>query len=68
MANTYSVTEIVGTSPDGVDAAIRSGIEDASKTLKNLDWAQVTDVRLHLDDGAVQHFQVSMKLGFRVER
>ncbi|TCK27024.1 dodecin [Pseudonocardia endophytica] len=68
MANTYSVTEIVGTSPDGVDAAIRSGIDDASKTLKNLDWAQVTDIRLHLEDGDVQHFQVSMKLGFKVER
>jgi flavin-binding protein dodecin len=68
MANTYSVTEIVGTSPDGVDAAIRSGIEDASKTLKNLDWAQVTDIRLHLDEGSVQHFQVSLKLGFKIER
>jgi len=68
MANTYRVTEIVGTSPDGVDAAIRSGIEDASKTLENLDWAQVTDIRLHLDAGAVQHFQVGLKLGFKVER
>jgi dodecin len=68
MANTYSVTEIVGTSPDGVDAAIRSGIEDASKTIDNLDWAQVTDIRLHLEGGSVEHFQVSMKLGFKVER
>lgn len=68
MANTYRVTEIVGTSPDGVDAAIRSGIEDASTTLENLDWAEVSDIRLHLDNGAIQHFQVSMKLGFKVER
>jgi len=68
MANTYRVTEIVGTSPDGVDAAIRSGIDDAAKTLENLDWAQVNDIRLHLDNGSVQHFQVSMKLGFKVER
>ncbi len=68
MANTYRVTEIVGTSPDGVDAAIRSGIEDAAKTLESLDWAQVNDIRLHLDSGAVQHFQVSMKVGFKVER
>lgn len=68
MANTYRVTEIVGTSPDGVDAAIRSGIEDASKTLENLDWAQVTEIRLHLDGGSIQHFQVGLKLGFKVER
>ncbi|ALE72616.1 MULTISPECIES: dodecin [unclassified Pseudonocardia] len=67
MADTYRVTEIVGTSSDGVDAAIRSGIADASKTLRNLDWAQVSDIRLHLDDGAVQHFQVAMKVGFKVE-
>lgn len=67
MANTYRVTEIVGTSPDGVDAAIRSGISDASRTLRNLDWAQVNDIRLHLEDGAVEHFQVTLKVGFKVE-
>ena len=68
MANTYRVTEIVGTSPDGVDAAIRSGIEDAAQTLHHLDWAEVTDIRLHLDSDAVQHFQVGLKVGFKVER
>ncbi|MFP5069551.1 dodecin [Pseudonocardia nantongensis] len=67
MTNTYRVTEIVGTSPDGVDAAIRSGINDASRTLRNLDWAQVSDIRLHLDEGAIEHFQVSLKVGFKVE-
>lgn len=67
MANTYRVTEIVGSSPDGVDAAIRSGVDDASKTLKNLDWAEVTEIRLHLDEGAVQHFQVGLKIGFKIE-
>lgn len=67
MANTYRVTEIVGTSPDGVDAAIRSGIGDASRTLRNLDWAQVNDIRLHLEDGAVEHFQVTLKVGFKVD-
>lgn len=67
MANTYRVTEIVGTSPEGVDAAIRSGISDASKTLRNLDWAQVSDIRLHLEEGSVEHFQVTLKVGFKVE-
>lgn len=67
MANTYRVTEIVGSSPEGIDAAIRSGVNDASKTLRNLDWAEVTQIRLHLDEGSVQHFQVGLKLGFKVE-
>ncbi|RZT83684.1 hypothetical protein EV383_0496 [Pseudonocardia sediminis] len=67
MANTYRVTEIVGTSPEGVDAAIRAGISDASKTLKNLDWAEVTEIRLHLEEGSVEHFQVGLKVGFKIE-
>ena len=67
MANTYRVTEIVGSSPDGVDAAIRSGIADASKTVRNLDWAEVTEIRLHLDEGNVQHFQVGLKVGFKID-
>ena len=64
---TYRVTEIVGTSPDGVDEAIRNGITRASETLRNLDWFEVTEIRGHLLEGAVDHFQVSMKVGFRLE-
>ena len=64
---TYRVTEIVGTSPNGVDEAIRNGISRASETLRNLDWFEVTEVRGHLLEGAVDHFQVSMKVGFRLE-
>ncbi|MBC3192274.1 dodecin domain-containing protein [Pseudonocardia sp. C8] len=67
MAHTYRVTEIVGSSTEGVDAAIRSGIAAASRTLRHLDWAEVTQIRLHLDEGSVEHFQVGMKVGFRVE-
>ena len=68
MANhTYKVTEIVGSSPDGIDAAIRSGIARASDSLRNLDWFEVTEIRGHLQDGAVGHFQVSMKVGFRLD-
>lgn len=67
MANTYRVTEIVGSSTEGVDAAIRSGISDASKTLRHLDWAEVTQIRLHLDEGSIEHFQVGLKVGFKVE-
>lgn len=64
---TYRVTEIVGTSPDGVDAAITNAIARASRTLRHLDWFEVMGVRGQVKDGAVEHFQVTMKLGFRLE-
>lgn len=66
-SRTYRVTEIVGTSPEGVDQAIRNGIERAGQTLRHLDWFEVSQVRGHVKDGAVDHFQVSMKVGFRLE-
>ena len=65
--NTYKVTEIVGTSTNGVDEAIRNGVNKASKTLRNLDWFEVVGVRGHLVDGGVGHYQVTMKLGFRID-
>ncbi len=68
MANrTYRVTEIVGTSPDGVDQAVRNGIARASQTLRHLDWFEVTQIRGQIADAAVSHVQVTMKLGFRLE-
>ncbi|GAA2112093.1 dodecin family protein [Microlunatus panaciterrae] len=65
--HTYRVTEIVGTSPDGMDQAIRNGIARASSTLRNIDWFEVTEVRGQVADGAIQHFQVGLKVGFRLE-
>lgn len=68
MSNhTYRVTEIVGTSHEGVDDAIRTGITRANDTLRNLDWFEVTQIRGHIAEGGVAHFQVSMKVGFRLE-
>lgn len=66
---TYKVTEIVGTSPEGVDQAIRNGISKAAETLRNLNWFEVQEIRGHItgDGGEIGHYQVSMKLGFRVE-
>ena len=64
----YLVSEIVGTSPDGVDAAIRNAITRASKTVRELDWFEVTQIRDHLlEGGEIGHFQVTLKIGFRVE-
>src|SRR3954468_24892463 len=67
MDHTYKVTEIVGSSPDGMDAAIRNGIARASKTLRNLDWFEVTDVRGAMNEGDIAWFQVTMKVGFRLD-
>ena len=65
--HTYRVTEIVGTSTDSVADAIRNGIARAAQTLRNLDWFETTEIRGHIVDGAVEHFQVTMKVGFRLE-
>lgn len=66
-AHTYKVTEIVGSSSEGIDDAVRSGIARASESLRNLGWFEVTDIRGHLEDGAIAHFQVTVKVGFRLE-
>ncbi|MEV6957638.1 dodecin [Streptomyces sp. NPDC051207] len=68
MSNhTYRVTEIVGTSPDGIDQAISNGISRASQTLRNLDWFEVTQVRGQIENGGIAHWQVGLKVGFRLE-
>lgn len=64
---TYKVTEIVGTSPESVQQAVRNGIERASQTIRHLDWFEVTDIRGYINDGTVAHFQVTMKVGFKLE-
>jgi flavin-binding protein dodecin len=65
--HTYRVTEIVGTSPESVQQAIRNGVARASQTLRNLDWFEATEIRGHIADGEIKHFQVTMKVGFRLD-
>ena len=68
MSNhTYRVTEIVGSSPSSIDEAMRNGLDRAGRTLRNLDWFEVQDIRGRLEDGQVAHIQVTMKVGFRLE-
>lgn len=68
MSNrTYRVSEIVGTSPDGVSEAIDSGIARASQTLRHLDWFEVVGIRGQIVDAEVSHYQVTLKVGFRLE-
>jgi flavin-binding protein dodecin len=66
-AHIYRVTEIIGTSPEGVDQAIRNAIERASVTLRHIDWFEMTEVRGMARDGEVEHFQVGLKVGFRLD-
>jgi dodecin len=63
----YRVTEIVGSSPDGISAAIDVAAKRAAKTLRNLDWFEVTDIRGHFEDDAIAHYQVTIKVGFRLD-
>jgi flavin-binding protein dodecin len=66
-AHTYKLVEIVGTSPESTDAAIRNAIAEASASLRHLDWFEVLETRGHLVDGKVAHFQVRLKVGVRLE-
>lgn len=64
---TYRLSEIVGTSSESIQQAVRNGIQRASRTIRNVDWFEVTQVRGTVVDGEVGQFQVAMKVGFRVE-
>lgn len=65
--NVYHVTEVVGTSTESIDDAIRNAVSRSTKTLRNLDWFEATEIRGHLADGQVAHFQVTCKVGFRLD-
>jgi dodecin len=65
--NTYKLVELVGSSPDSSDEAVRNALAKASATIKHMDWFQVVETRGHIVDGKVSHFQVTVKVGFRIE-
>ncbi|OZC73374.1 hypothetical protein CH274_28095 [Rhodococcus sp. 06-418-5] len=65
--NVYRVTEIVGTSTVGSDDAIKNAVSRASKTLKNLDWFEVIETRGHIENNEIKHYQVTIKVGFKLE-
>lgn len=65
--NVYLVSEVVGSSPDSTDAAIRNALARAAETVRHLDWFEVTQIRGHIEGGEIGHFQVTMKVGFRLE-
>lgn len=63
----YKVNEVVGSSPNGVDAAIANAISRTGKTVRNLDWFEVVEIRGHIADGDIAHTQVTVKVGFRID-
>ena len=66
-AHTYKIIELVGSSTNGTDEAIRNAISKASLTVKHMAWFQVTETRGHISDGKISHYQVTLKVGFRIE-
>lgn len=67
MDNVYKTTEIVGSSATGVEDAVRGAIAKASGTLRHMRWFEVGEIRGHIEDGAVAHWQVTVKIGFTME-
>ena len=63
----YKLVDLVGSSTDGIDDAIRNAIETAALTVRNIDWFEVVETRGHVQDGKVAHYQVTLKVGFRIE-
>ena len=66
-AHTYKIIELVGSSPNSSDEAIRNAITKAAQTVKHMDWYEVVESRGHIVNGHIQHYQVTMKVGFRIE-
>jgi dodecin len=68
MANhVYGISEVVGSSPEGIEAAVNNAVSKAAQTVRHLDWFEVGDIRGQLVEGAVAHWQVTVRLGFRIE-
>lgn len=63
----YKKLEVTGSSTKGTDDAIRNAIKKASETVHNMDWFEVVETRGHIEDGQVAHWQVTLKIGFRLD-
>lgn len=66
-SHVYKFIELVGSSPVSTDDAIRNAIETAARTVRQLEWFEVVETRGHVVNGKVAHFQVTLKVGFRLE-
>ena len=68
MAEIFKVTEVVGTSPSSFAEAVRAAVAEAGKTIRHMSWFEVVEERGRIDDGKVAEFQVTVKIGFKLER
>ena len=68
MSSLYKKVEVVGTSPVSFSEAVKNAVVEASKTIRNMAWFEVTEERGRIKDGAVVEFQVTIKIGFRIDR
>ena len=68
MGGTYKKVEIVGTSPVSFAEAVKSAVEEAGKTVRHMDWFEVVEERGRIHDGKVAEFQVTVRIGFKLER
>ena len=66
--NVYVISQIIGSSSKSIEEAIANAVSTASASLRNLEWFEVSEIRGHIVDGKVGHFQVGLKLGFRYDR
>lgn len=66
-SHVYKLIEVAGTSPVGYDDAIKQAVTKAAESVDHLDWFEVTEMRGHIRDGEVAHFQVVLKIGFRLD-
>lgn len=64
--HTYKKVELVGSSQTSIEDAINNALAEASKSVKNMEWFEVTETRGHIRDNKVEHFQVTLKVGFRI--
>jgi flavin-binding protein dodecin len=67
MEHVYKVVELVGSSPTSIEDAINSAVTRASETLRNLRWFEILQTRGQIEDGKIQHFQVTLRVGFTLE-
>jgi flavin-binding protein dodecin len=65
-SHVYKKVEIVGSSPNSIEEAIQNALDECGKSLRNMEWFEVVETRGHIVDGKVGHYQVSLKIGFRV--
>jgi len=63
----YKKIELVGSSPNGIEEAVKNALVRAKKTVRNMRWFEVTETRGYLDDGNIEHWQVTLKVGFTLE-